>query len=413
MDMKNGLTAALVVGLGYFGIKGIKDRNYRKHLVKEYGAEEGCPKCGDVEDYFINECCDTPNCFYCGDECYVRVNNEGRPINEDHVVNCTEHQCCTEFMGGSRLYGAEEIPEYEKYKGNDLIIEPQTGDFLRGKWVLYSWGQGSDEYGNLYERKDGTLSPPYYGFKEAYDTKEEAIKANPTAKVFGADYNKPMPTQHWMSELAYVQRFIENLHDNYYSMIPEHLHDSLDKCYDIMDDMVKDSRKAEAAEIVEYECARCGGLGDLCRGCSGLGADYPEEFGSCDLPEFPCPYCDATGKVTSNEKAKEFSRSIGYQLERVGEGMLGFSLFPTRMYHSKEKLEKIKAHKEEIMAQVANHYGLEPAEIEEDFWWADRWERGHDEFIEEVKATNGWGDPDILEKILNNPEKWGGDEKIR
>jgi len=174
-----------------------------------------------------------------------------------------------------------------------------------------------------------------------------------------------------------------------------------------------DYRAAEAAEIVEYECARCGGLGDLCRGCSGLGADYPEEFGSCDLPEFPCPYCDATGKVTSNEKAKEFSRSIGYQLERVGEGMLGFSLFPTRMYHSKEKLEKIKAHKEEIMAQVANHYGLEPAEIEEDFWWADRWERGHDEFIEEVKATNGWGDPDILEKMLNNPEKWGGDSPYR
>jgi len=410
MDMKDGLIAAAIVGLGYLGIKRVtntdswdgttgndfrkyndmlispKDREDLLHYLsnafrhedelddyywtiedakrgavstinwfaidKHYGdveqmrdkgfialnrdaetEEEGCPKCGDVEDYFINDCCDTPNCFYCGDECYVRVNNEGRPINEDHVVNCTEHQCCTEFMGGSRLYGA--------------------------------------------------------------------------------DYNKPMPTQHWMSELAYVQRFIENLHDNYYSMIPEHLHDSLDKCYDIMDDMVKDSRKAEAAEIVEYECARCGGLGDLCRGCSGLGADYPEEFGSCDLPEFPCPYCDATGKVTSNEKAKEFSRSIGYQLERVGEGMLGFSLFPTRMYHSKEKLEKIKAHKEEIMAQVANHYGLEPAEIEEDFWWADRWERGHDEFIEEVKATNGWGDPDILQKILNNPEKWGGDEKIR
>jgi len=72
-----------------------------------YGAEEGCPKCGDEEDYFLNECCDTPNCINCGDECYVRVNNVGRPINEDHVVNCTEHQCCTEFMGGSRLYGAE------------------------------------------------------------------------------------------------------------------------------------------------------------------------------------------------------------------------------------------------------------------------------------------------------------------
>ena len=166
--MKDGLTAALVVGLGYFGIKGIKDRNYRKHLVKEYGAEEGCPKCGDVEDYFINECCDTPNCFYCGDECYVA--DYGKPINEDHAVNCTEHECCTQWK---RLYGAES---------------------------------------------------------------------------FATDYTKPMPTQHWMSELAYVQRFIENLHDNYYSMIPEHLHDSLDKCYDIMKDMVKDSRKAEAAE---------------------------------------------------------------------------------------------------------------------------------------------------------------------
>ena len=151
-----------------------------------YGAEEvGCPKCGDEEDYFLNECCDTPNCINCGNECYVRVNNVGRPINEDHVVNCTEHQCCTEFMGGSRLYGAEEIPEYERYKGNDLIIEPQTGNFARGKWFLYSWGQGS------------LLSNPnhsYYAFKEAYDTKEEAIKANPTAKVLGAEEGEDCPS---------------------------------------------------------------------------------------------------------------------------------------------------------------------------------------------------------------------------
>jgi len=153
-----------------------------------YGAEEvGCPKCGDEEDYFLNECCDTPNCINCGNECYVRVNNVGRPINEDHVVNCTEHQCCTEFMGGSRLYGAEEIPEYEKYKGYDLILE-QPNDFFWGdKWVLSSWGQGSDKYGNLYEMKDGTLAPPYYRFIESYETKEEAKKANPTAKVFGAE----------------------------------------------------------------------------------------------------------------------------------------------------------------------------------------------------------------------------------
>ena len=78
-----------------------------KSHIRRYGAEEGCPKCGDVEDYFINECCDTPNCFYCGNECYIRVNKVGSPIKEDHVVNCTEHQCCIEFMGGSRLYGAE------------------------------------------------------------------------------------------------------------------------------------------------------------------------------------------------------------------------------------------------------------------------------------------------------------------
>jgi len=79
-----------------------------KSHIRRYGAEEGCPKCGDVEDYFINECCDTPNCFYCGNECYIRVNKVGSPIKEDHVVNCTEHQCCIEFMGGSRLYEAEE-----------------------------------------------------------------------------------------------------------------------------------------------------------------------------------------------------------------------------------------------------------------------------------------------------------------
>ena len=91
-----------------------------------------------------------------------------------------------EVKGGLKSsYGAEEIPEYEKYKGNDLIIEEDT--FLKGKWTLSSWGQGSDEYGNLYERKDGTIDPPYYRPRGNYDTKEEAIKSNPTAKVLGAE----------------------------------------------------------------------------------------------------------------------------------------------------------------------------------------------------------------------------------
>ena len=76
-------------------------------LVSLDAEEEGCPKCGDVEDYFINECCDTPNCFYCGDECYVA--DYGKPINEDHAVNCTEHECCMEFMRRERMYGAENL----------------------------------------------------------------------------------------------------------------------------------------------------------------------------------------------------------------------------------------------------------------------------------------------------------------
>lgn len=159
----------------------------------------------------------------------------------------------------------------------------------------------------------------------------------------------------------------------------------------------------------KYECARCGGHGSLCRGCSGLSADYPKEFGSCTLPEFPCPYCDATGMTTSNQKAKEFSRVIGYSLESVGEDILGFSLFPEKMHHSKEKLEKIKANKNKIMAQVANHYGLEPVDIE-DHWRTDRWEMGREEFIERVKS---YDDPEFLEDVMNNPQKWEAEHTVR
>lgn len=106
---------------------------------------------------------------------------------------------------GAEEFGAED---WRKYKGNDLILE-QPNDFFWGdEWVLSTWGQGSDEYGNLYEMKDGTLAPPYYRFIESYETKEEAIKANPTAKVieaesfgaeeFGAeDYEGHTPTDQW------------------------------------------------------------------------------------------------------------------------------------------------------------------------------------------------------------------------
>lgn len=161
--------------------------------------------------------------------------------------------------------------------------------------------------------------------------------------------------------------------------------------------------------MATYECARCNGHGSLCRGCSGLSNDYPEEFGSCDLPEFPCPYCDATGMTASNQKAKEFSRVIGYRIESVAEDILGFSLFPEKMHHSKEKLEKIKANKNKIMAQVANHYGLEPVDIE-DNWWTDRWEVGREEFIEKVKS---WNDPALLEDVMNNPQKWEAEQTSR
>jgi hypothetical protein len=113
--------------------------------------------------------------------------------------------------------------------------------------------------------------------------------------------------------------------------------------------------------------------------------------------------------TASNQKAKEFSRVIGYRIESVAEDILGFSLFPEKMHHSKEKLEKIKANKNKIMAQVANHYGLEPVDIE-DNWWTDRWEVGREEFIEKVKS---WNDPALLEDVMNNPQKWEAEQTSR
>ncbi len=125
----------------------------------KYGAEEvGCPKCGDEEDYFLNECCDTPNCINCGDECYVRVNNVGRPINEDHVVNCTEHQCCTEFMGGSRLYGAEIFEARYNKDGTIALTDSEWGSCLHlfnGNWL---WG-GVEMY-QIADLKNGAKFKP-------------------------------------------------------------------------------------------------------------------------------------------------------------------------------------------------------------------------------------------------------------
>jgi hypothetical protein len=48
---------------------------------------------------------------------------------------------------------------------------------------------------------------------------------------------------------------------------------------------------------IEIECGRCGGIGQVCRGCSGLARDHPELFGSCGI-DVECPDCEGTGWVT-------------------------------------------------------------------------------------------------------------------
>lgn len=122
-------------------------------------------------------------------------------------------------------------------------------------------------------------------------------------------------------------------------------------------------------------CVRCNGLGDLCRGCSGLGADYPEEFGSCTLPPFPCPYCDTTGKATVNENMELVRNGFGnmsHYFDRANQELFGPKYLFAMKDNPKEdyehpwiQLDDAKASK--LFDWIEEKYGI-PPEYSQDIW---------------------------------------------
>jgi hypothetical protein len=125
----------------------------------------------------------------------------------------------------------------------------------------------------------------------------------------------------------------------------------------------------------EVVCVRCNGLGDLCRGCSGLGADYPEEFGSCTLPPFPCPYCDTTGLASVNENMELVRKGLGnmgHYFDSANQELFGpkylFAMKdnPTEDYHHPWiQLDDAKAAK--LFDWIQDKYGIHP-EYSQDIW---------------------------------------------
>ena len=132
---------------------------------------------------------------------------------------------------------------------------------------------------------------------------------------------------------------------------------------------------AADSENTTKVCVRCNGLGDLCRGCSGLGADYPQEFGSCDLPSFPCPYCDNTGKATVSENVelvrKGFGK-MGHYFDRANQELFGPKYLFAMKDNPKEdyehqwiQLDDAKAAK--LFDWIEEKYGI-PPEFSQDIW---------------------------------------------
>ena len=128
----------------------------------------------------------------------------------------------------------------------------------------------------------------------------------------------------------------------------------------------------DAKEVV---CIRCNGLGDLCRGCSGLGADYPEEFGSCDLPPFPCPYCDTTGVASVSENMELVRKgfdNMSHYFDSANQELFGpkylFSMKdnPKEDYeHPWIQLDDAKAAK--LFDWIQDKYGI-PPDYSQDIW---------------------------------------------
>ncbi len=132
---------------------------------------------------------------------------------------------------------------------------------------------------------------------------------------------------------------------------------------------------AADSENTTKVCVRCNGLGDLCRGCSGLGADYPQEFGSCDLPSFPCPYCDNTGKATVSENMelvrKGFGK-MGHYFDRANQELFGPKYLFAMKDNPKEDYEHLWIQLDDAKAAklfdwIEEKYGI-PPEFSQDIW---------------------------------------------
>ena len=281
-----GLSAVL---LGGAGIKVLRDRQYRKYLVDKFGAEtfatDYYQKGGKFEDEYIigrnlgrNDVAKTRT-FVVSSVDYDTGQIDDLDLPQDFTFTLDEHDT-------AELEGSTDMQEIA-----DLLVDnisDETGWLVDGFYFQEKMPDGtlvsldaesfSADARELYRtdpqvllelaRKEGlecmycdgsSFHTPYAtpysratgGATIYYPCDCGETQVVITDKKWGAETfeaPKSLATQQWHSELAYVQRFIENLHDNYYSMIPEHLHNSLDKCYDIMNDVVKDSRKAETFE---------------------------------------------------------------------------------------------------------------------------------------------------------------------
>ena len=166
-------------------------------------------------------------------------------------------------------------------------------------------------------------------------------------------------------------------------------------------------------------CVRCNGLGDLCRGCSGLGADYPEEFGSCDLPPFPCPYCDTTGKATVNENMELVRKGFGDMMsyfDRANQELFGPKYLFAMKDNPKEdyehpwiQLDDAKAAK--LFDWIEEKYGI-PPEFSQDLWentpYKYKQEYDFPSEADSTKATMERYKIDYPELFEKNAESWQG-----
>ena len=130
MDWKDGLTAAAIVGVGLFGVKTIRERNYRNHLVNKFGAESYCHNhktCGGyrVEGGFL--------CWPCRDiEADIRIAKRNEAESFSAESKC-EHKNWSIYdyvrEGSHSRYGFQKgSPKLRGQNATAQIICTDCGD---------------------------------------------------------------------------------------------------------------------------------------------------------------------------------------------------------------------------------------------------------------------------------------------